>query len=85
MRDYKTAQIVKFTEQQFDNEVKNYTFNFTLNTKIEGIEELCFRAKIIDIELSENKMPFNFVVIINGESEKKDINILNISEMLFIN
>lgn len=85
MRDYKTAQIVKFTEQQIDNEVKNYTFDFTLNSKIEDIEGLSFRAKIIDVELAENKMPFNFVVIINGESEKKDINILNVFEMLFIN
>lgn len=85
MRNYKTAQIVKFTEKLIDTEVKNYTFDFILNSKITNIEGLSFRANIIDVELAENRMPFNFVVIINGESETKDINIVNISEMLFVN
>ena len=83
--NYKTAQIAKFTEQQIDNEVKNFTFDFTLNSQISDVKGLNFRAKIIDVELAENGMPFNFVVIVNGETEKKDINVLNVSEMLFIN
>jgi hypothetical protein len=85
MRNYKAAQIVKFTEMLIDHEVKNYTLDFILNSEIINIEGLSFRAIIIDVEVAENRIPFNFVVIINGESEKKDINIINISEMLFVN
>lgn len=85
MRNYKHSEIVKLTELEIDAEIKNNSFDFLLNSKVSNIENLTFRARVIDIDLAENNLPFNFVVIIKGETEKKEIYILNVSELNYIN
>ena len=83
MRNFTTTEILKFTEKEIDDLFINNTFEFETYSKI-GENKYKFKAIILDQTLAINTKPFDLQIIIIGETNIIDLNIINIKSMKYI-
>lgn len=80
MRNYTANEILKLTEKQIDDLIIGNTFEFETNSK-DIDKEYKFNALVLNQTLSMNGKPFDLKIIIEGEKEEKNLNIINIKSM----
>ena len=80
MRNYTANEILKLTEKQIDDLIIGNTFEFETNSK-DIDKEYKFNALVLNQTLSMNGKPFDLKIIIEGEKEEKNLNIINIKSI----
>lgn len=81
MRDFTEYEIIKLKETDIDNFIIGKTFLFRTNSK-DSTKEQEFKAKVIELNLSSEGIPFDFDIII--ENEVKNILIVGIKSMKYV-
>ena len=84
MENYFYYQIAKFSEKDFNQKIIGNTFEFKLSSKQLESVGLTIIAKVINLELAENYLPFSFVVSNNEKAEQFEILINKIVEMKYV-
>lgn len=83
MRNFTNYEILNLNEKDIDDLILNNTFEFETNSK-DSDKDFTFKALVLEQSLAMNRKPNDLKILISGEINSKDLNIINIKSMKYI-
>lgn len=83
MRNFTANEILKLTEKEIDELIINNTFEFETNSEVKD-KKCKFRALVLEQTLAINVTPFDLQILIEGEINPIDLNVISIKSMKYV-
>lgn len=83
MRNFTNYEVLNLNERQIEDLIISNAFEFETNSK-DSNKEVKFNALVLDQSLGMNGKPFDLQILIEGETKSKDLSIINIKSIKYI-